>query len=173
MITLFTTSYIAFTVLFSLVYIFGTRHAKDAGIVKLPAYPEPAGRDRLYLVLGEVHDAKRPEPVDNPRWFAIPERGRYSGIAIFGAIGSGKTSGCMYPFAEQVFAYCAADKERRIGGLIPEVKGDFCEKVGRILEKCGRSRDCVEISLHSPYRCNPAQRHGRLPADLRHRFPAQ
>jgi hypothetical protein len=61
----------------------------------------------------------------------------------------------MFPFAEQVFGYRAQDMERRIGGLILEVKGDFCEKVKRILESCGRGDDYVEISLDSPYRYNP------------------
>ncbi len=46
-----------------------------------------------------------PVPVENPRWLTIPERGLYTGIAVFGAIGTGKTSGCMYPFAEQLLAY--------------------------------------------------------------------
>jgi hypothetical protein len=35
----------------------------------------------------------------------------------------------MYPFAEQVFAYKAADRERCAGTLVLEVKGDFCYKV--------------------------------------------
>ena len=61
----------------------------------------------------------------------------------------------MFPFAEQIFGYRAEDRERRIGGLILEVKGDFCEKVKRILESCGRGEDYVEISLDSPYRYNP------------------
>ncbi|MBZ5677080.1 MAG: TraM recognition domain-containing protein [Acidobacteriia bacterium] len=155
LVSLFTTPFITFSVLFSLLYIFGTRARKDPGLVQLPMYPEPTGRDRLYIVLGEVHYTKRPEPVPNPRWLAIPERGLYTGIAIFGAIGSGKTSGCMFPFAEQIFGYRAEDKERRIGGLMLEVKGDFCEKVKRILESCGRGDDYVEISLDSPYRYNP------------------
>jgi len=33
----------------------------------------------------------------------------------------------MYPFAEQILAYRASDKEKKIGGLILEVKGDFCQ----------------------------------------------
>jgi hypothetical protein len=41
----------------------------------------------------------------------------------------------MLPFAEQILAYKAADKEKRIGGLILEVKGDFCHKVKDILER--------------------------------------
>ena len=155
LVSLFTIPFITFSVLFSILYIFGTRARKDTGLVQLPEYPEATGRDRLYIVIGEVHNPKRPEPVANPGWLAIPDRGLYTGIAIFGAIGSGKTSGCMFPFAEQIFGYRAEDRERRIGGLMLEVKGDFCEKVKRILESCGRGDDYVEISLDSPYRYNP------------------
>ena len=65
----------------------------------------------------------------------IPERGLFTGIAIFGAIGTGKTSCCMYPFAEQLIAYQAHDRGKRIGGLVLEVKGDFCHKVRGILQR--------------------------------------
>ena len=58
----------------------------------------------------------------------IPERGLFTGIAIFGAIGSGKTSCCMLPFAEQILAYRAQDKDKRVSGLVLEVKGDFCRQ---------------------------------------------
>jgi len=61
----------------------------------------------------------------------------------------------MYPFAKQLLSYRAQDKERRVGGLILEVKGDFCYHVKRILETAGRSNDYVEIGLDSPYRYNP------------------
>ena len=61
----------------------------------------------------------------------------------------------MYPFAEQILAYKAADKEKRIGGLILEVKGDFCRKVKGILDRHQRGEDYIEISLDSEYRYNP------------------
>ena len=61
----------------------------------------------------------------------------------------------MYPFAEQILAFRAEDPERRIGGLILEVKGDFCGKVREILTRHGRADDYVEISLKSEYRYNP------------------
>src|SRR5467141_1824861 len=61
----------------------------------------------------------------------------------------------MYPFAEQILAYRAEDPNRRIGGLILEVKGDFCGKVQEILARHGRAGDYVEISLESEYRYNP------------------
>lgn len=85
----------------------------------------------------------------------IPDRGLYTGIAIFGAIGSGKTSCCMYPFAEQILAYRAGDAEHRPPALELEVKGDFCHKVRKILKKYGREHDYFEISLDCPYRYNP------------------
>ena len=125
----FTTPYIVLSVIGSLVYIFIVRDDKTIGFAKLPPYPDPAGRDKLYVVVGEVHHAKRPEPVEHPQWLTIPDRGLYTGIAIFGAIGSGKTSGCIYPFAEQILAYRARERDRRVGGLVLEVKGDFCRNV--------------------------------------------
>jgi hypothetical protein len=154
-IMLFSTPYIIFSVLGSLVYIFVLRQEKSVGLAKLPPYPDPAGRQQLYIVVGEIHHPKKPEPVENPQWLTIPDRGLYTGIAIFGAIGSGKTSGCMYPFAEQILAYRAREKDERIGGLVLEVKGDFCQKVRGILEKHGRGDDYLEVSLESPYRYNP------------------
>src|SRR5258707_74599 len=82
-------------------------------------------RAELSLVLGEVHHPRKQIPSENPRWLTIPERGLFTGIAIVGAVGSGKTASCMYPFAEQILAFHADDPERRVGGLILEVKGDF------------------------------------------------
>src|ERR1700757_3702958 len=63
----------------------------------------------------------------------------------------------MYPFAGQRLAYRAGDTERRIGGLVLEVKGDFCHRVKEILARQGRAEDYVEISLDSRYRYNPLQ----------------
>src|SRR4051794_33130112 len=81
----FTTPLICLCVAGSLLYIFVIRWQRPAGLVPLPRYPEPAGRSTLYLVLGEVHHPKRPEPAAEPSWLTIPERGLYTGIAVFGA----------------------------------------------------------------------------------------
>jgi hypothetical protein len=150
----FTTPYIICSVMGSFVYIF-VRHDRPLGLAKLPIYPDPVRRENLFLVLGEGHHAKRPEPAEAPGWLTIPERGLYTGVMVLGAIGSGKTSGCMYPYAEQILAYRSTDKERRIGGLVLEVKGDFCHKVHAILEKHGRAEDYLEVSLSNNYRYNP------------------
>jgi hypothetical protein len=152
---LFTTPYIALSVLFSCAYIFVVRHEEEIGLVQLATYPEPALRKELFLTVGEIHHPRRAEPAANPHWLIIPERGLFTGIAIFGAIGSGKTSGCVYPFAEQLLAYRAQDSECRVAGLALEVKGDFCHKLHGILKKHGRDEDYVEVSLDSAYRYNP------------------
>src|SRR5213593_397573 len=152
---LFTTPYIGFSLLFSLAYIFigGEGASRPGG--KLPPYPEAATRDRLFLVIGELHHPRHPEPVQNPRWLVIPERGLYTGLAVFGAVGSGKTTSCILPFAEQVLAYRAHDEEKRVGGLVLEVKGDFCRKLHDILVKYDRVDDYVEVSLQGDWRYNP------------------
>ncbi len=152
---LFSTPFIGCSMLFSLLYIFFVQPREVAALTPLPPYPTVTERDRLFLVIGELHHPKRPEPAEQPQWLIIPDRGLYTGIAIFGAIGSGKTSCCMHPFAEQILAYRASDAARRAAGLVLEVKGDFCHKVRKILKRCGREQDYFEISLDCSYRYNP------------------
>ena len=152
---LFTTPYIILSILLSGLYIFTLKIRKQVSPARLPAYPDAQHRDKLFLVVGEVHDPRKPVPAENPHWLTIPERGLYTGIAILGAVGTGKTSCCMYPFAEQLIAYKAQDEAKRIGGLVLEVKGDFCHKVRGILERYQRAEDYIEVSLHSEYRYNP------------------
>ncbi len=167
---LFTTPFITAAVIASVGYIFIPRRTDGIVISRLPLYPDPLRRDQLSLVIGELHHAKKPDPAESPRWLIIPERGLYTGVIVFGAIGTGKTSGCMFPFAEQILGYRAADPSRRIGGLVLEVKGDFCHKVRRSLKKA-RARGRLpggQPGLRRPLQPAP-QRPGRLRAGLRHR----
>jgi hypothetical protein len=152
---LFTTPYLAYSTVLSGLYIFALKARRRIEPGQLPLYPDPGTRDDLFLVVGEVHDPRKPVPAKSPYWLTIPERGLFTGVAIFGAVGSGKTSCCMCPFAEQILAYRAHDTAKRIGGLILEVKGDFCRKVKGILERHGRAEDYIELSLDSEYRYNP------------------
>jgi hypothetical protein len=154
-VMLFTTPYIILSILLSGLYIFALKARRRVSPSRLPVYPDPSKRDNLFLVVGEVHNPRKPTPAENPRWLTIPERGLYTGIAILGAVGTGKTTCCMYPFAEQLIAYKAQDEAKRIGGLVLEVKGDFCHKVRGILERYERADDYIEVSLHSEYRYNP------------------
>jgi len=152
---LFTTPYIVYSLAFSGVYVFALRPRGKAKAMPLPPFPDSKGRRDLFVVLGEVHDSRRPQPSDHPYWLTVPERGLFTGIAVFGAIGTGKTTGCLYPYAEQLMAYQARDPDRRIGGLVLEVKGDFCHKVRTILERHGRGEDYIEVNLNADYRYNP------------------
>src|SRR6266576_2761701 len=146
---LYTTPYLVYSILLSGVYIFALKTGRRIRAGKLPLYPAPRKRTELSLVVGEVHHPRKQIPSETPRWLVIPERGLFIGIAIVGAVGSGKTASCMYPFAEQILAYRAKDPDRRIGGLILQVKGDFCGKVQEILARHGRAGDYVEISLNT------------------------
>jgi hypothetical protein len=152
---LFSTPYLVYSGALSGLYIFTLKAKRRIEPERLPVYPDPHTRSDLFLVVGEVHNPRKPMPAKQPYWLTIPERGLFTGVAIFGAVGSGKTSCCMYPFAEQILAYQASDPVKRIGGLILEVKGDFCHKVKDILHRHGRSADYIEISLDSEYRYNP------------------
>ena len=61
----------------------------------------------------------------------------------------------MYPYVEQLLRWRAADPERKIGGLVLEVKGDFCAQVRTILKTAGREQDYLEIGLDSGVCYNP------------------
>ena len=152
---LFTTPFLLASVAFSVTYIFFFRRREKVVSAPLSKYPIPGNRERIFLVFGEVHHPKKRGAAPSPQWLAVPERGLYTGIAVFGAIGSGKTSCCMYPFAEQLFAFRAADAAQRASGLILEVKGDFCFKIKRLLKQYGRDEDYMEVSLDSGFRYNP------------------
>lgn len=153
---LFTTPLVMSSVATSLAYIFLGRASGEARPVPhLPPYPNPAARSDLFLVVGEQHHARKAGPAASPAWLTIPERGLYTGVMVLGAIGSGKTTACMYPFAEQVLAYQAQDPVRRIGGLVLEVKGDFCHQVREILARHGRASDYFEVSPDADVRYNP------------------
>src|SRR5260370_22775852 len=142
---LYTTPYLVYSILLSGIYIFALKAGRKIRAGRLPLYSDPRKRTELSLVVGEVHHARKQLPSETPRWLVIPERGLFTGIAIVGAVGSGKTAACMYPFAEQILAYRAADPDRPIGGLILAVKGDFCGRVREILARHDPAGDYVQI----------------------------
>jgi hypothetical protein len=107
------------------------------------------------LVLGETHFETTPGRAPSPSWLTIPQRGLYTGVMIVGAVGTGKTSACMYPYAEQLLRWRASDPERKLGGLVLEVKGDFCPQVQKILAGAGRKPDYMEIALNGNVCYNP------------------
>ena len=63
---LFTTPYIAYSLFLSGVYVFAFRPTRKVRPMELPKYPNARHRTELYLVLGEVHDPRRPVPAERP-----------------------------------------------------------------------------------------------------------
>ena len=154
-IFLYSTPFLACSMVFSLMYVHLYRSEQDAAAGSLPHYPNPRTRSDLFLIVGEVHRQLVPMPSIDPRWLSIPERGLYTGIASFGSIGSGKTYGLILPAMRQLFAYRADDPARRLSGIVLEVKGDLCRQLQRILKWCGREQDYFEVSLDGDIRYNP------------------
>lgn len=152
---LFTTPFLLLSAISSLGYIHFNGREKELRPGELPPYPEDMERNDLFMVLGEVHQQLKPLPAAQPTWLSIPERGLYTGIAVFGSIGSGKTQALILPAMRQLFSYKASDAEQKLSGLVLEVKGDLCRQLVRVLAQCGRSDDYVEISLNSKWRYNP------------------
>ena len=122
---------------------------------RLPAWPNSPKDDAPSLVVGELHHPTDPRESDRPGWLVVPEKGLYTGLLVVGAVGTGKTTACMYPFARQLLSWRADDPRKRAGALVLEVKGDFCHQVRAILKDAGRGGDYLEIGLGGSWQWNP------------------
>jgi len=152
---LYSTPFLVLSILFSLGYVHLYAPERNWIVGQLPPYPDPLRRKTLEVVIGELHHRLMPRPSPTPQWLVIPERGLFTGICVIGAVGSGKTKAVILPVMRQLFAFRADDPERRLSGVVLEVKGDLCRQVRRILDDCGRSEDYIEVSLDGNIRYNP------------------
>ena len=135
---------------------FGSRRRdRRFGRGTLPPWPTSPDDDAPSLVVGELHHPTEPREITRPSWLTLPERGLYTGVAIFGAVGTGKTSACMRPFAQQLLSWQSADPQKRAAALVLEVKGDFCHDIRADLEDAGRGDDYIELSLGGRWQWNP------------------
>ena len=121
----------------------------------LPRWPVSGREKNLSLVVGETHHPTEPLEFDKPGWLVLGEKGLFTGTFVCGAVGTGKTSACMHPFAEQLLSWQAKEPERRCAGLVLEVKGDFCHSIHGILTQAEREEDYVEIGLEGRWQWNP------------------
>jgi hypothetical protein len=153
----FTTPFLAASFVASLAAIVLVRRTPQAEYRPLPPYPSPETRAKPSLVLGEIHHEMLSGRAADPQWLTIPQRGLYTGIMVLGAVGTGKTSACMYPYVDQLLRWQSQDQDRKIAGLVLEVKGDFCGQVRGMLQRAGRADDYVEIGLDSGICYNPLQ----------------
>ena len=107
-------------------------------------------------MLGETHFENTPGRAPSPEWLTIPQRGLYTGVMVLGAVGTGKTSACMYPYVDQLLRWRADDPEQKIGGLVLEVKGDFCKQVQRHSDSKPGESATTSRSVSTPAICyNP------------------
>ena len=134
---------------------FEGRRRDFATFGRLPTWPLSADQKAPGIVIGEVHHPVEAREIFNPSWLTIPERGLYTGVAIFGAVGSGKTSACMNPFARQLLSWQAANPRLRAAALVLEVKGDFCHDIRQILVEAGREKDYIELGMEGRWQWNP------------------
>ena len=121
----------------------------------LPPWPTSPNDAAPSLVVGELHHPVVPRESERPSWLVVPETGLYTGVLVVGAVGTGKTTACMYPFAQQLLSWQADRAGRRASALVLEVKGDFCHSVRRILDDAGRGGDYLEIGLDGSLQWNP------------------
>ena len=134
---------------------FESRGRDSAAFGPLPTWPLSPDQKAPGIVIGEVHHPVEAREIFNPSWLTIPERGLYTGVAIFGAVGSGKTSACMNPFARQLLGWQAANPQKRAAALVLEVKGDFCHDIRQILTDAGREKDYIELGMEGRWQWNP------------------
>ena len=141
----------------------------------LPMWPLSPTADGPAIVVGEVHHPVRAIESPAPEWLTIPERGLYTGVAIVGAVGSGKTSACMHQFARQLLSWHATNPERRAAALVLEVKGDSCHDIRRMLTELGQRWRLHRAVPRWPADIEPAEcdlapcvlarLHGRVPLE--------
>ena len=134
---------------------FESRGRDFATFGRLPTWPLSPDQKAPGIVIGEVHHPVEAREIFNPSWLTIPDRGLYTGVAIFGAVGSGKTSACMNPFARQLLGWQAANPQMRAAALVLEVKGDFCYDIRQILDEAGREKDYIELGMEGRWQWNP------------------
>ena len=151
----FTTPFFVASLVTSVVAIVVFRYPPTTARRQLPPYPFPESRPTPTVVLGESHLARMTGPAPAPTWLTVPQRGLYTGVMILGAVGTGKTSACMYPFIDQLLRWRAQDPARKLGGLVLEVKGDFCPQVRHMLRAANREADYLEIGLDTGVCYNP------------------
>ena len=85
----------------------------------------------------------------------IPQNSLYQNILVTGTIGSGKTSGAMYPFTKQLMQYSYLDNYQKLGMLILDVKGNYYLKVLDFAKEFHRENDIIIIQVNGKYKYNP------------------
>ena len=137
---LFTTPYMGYLGLLSGIYIFTLKTGRCITAGRLPHYPDPRKRNELFLVVGEVHNPRKAVPSENPYWLVDSRAGTVHGHCHIRCHGERAKQAAAYTRLRNRFLPTEPIRKKRIGGLILEVKGDFCRKARGILERHGQAR---------------------------------
>ena len=100
----------------------------------------------------------------------IPESGLYQNFLITGTIGSGKTSSAMYPFTRQFLEYNSKNKNKKLGMLILDVKGNYFKQVKKYAKDFNLLDDLIVIELKSNVFYNPLHKPNLKPQVLANRL---
>ena len=140
-------------------------YSKISKIIKIKKKKIPQNiqkYDKLNLLIG--YDAKTKENI------YVPESGLYQNFLITGTIGSGKTSSAMYPFTQQLLKYNSINKDKKIGMLILDVKGNFYKQVKEYAQKYNLLDDLIIIQVQGKQTYNPLDKPKLKPAILANRL---
>ena len=128
----FTTPFFAASLVTSMVAILLYHRLPVTRSRPLPPYERPEARPTPSLILGEAHYISKVGRAPTPTWLTIPQRGLYTGLMILGAVGTGKTSACMYPYVDQLAAMARRRSRPEGGRSGAGGQGDFCAQVRSI-----------------------------------------
>ena len=144
----FTTPFFVLNVGFSLLYIFVARWDRPETAQSLPPYPPPHTRE------GSVRGPRRAAPRDDARSRAAAALAGHSRTWAVHGHGHRRRRRHRQDLGLHVSLRRSTPRRtdatiptRKVGGLVLEVKGDFCGQVQSILERHGRGDDYVEVSL--------------------------
>lgn len=147
---LFLITYIYSSIFFSNLFfnLFNFKNAKKINIKKNNySLIKSNKKNELNLLIGKN--------VNTKELIYLPEKSLYQNILITGTIGTGKTSSAMYPFTKQLIKYEHYNKDKKLGMLILDVKGNYYKKVFEFANEFNRQNDIIVIELNGKYKYNP------------------
>lgn len=100
----------------------------------------------------------------------LREKGLFQNILITGATGTGKTISAIYPLTKQLIFYQNQNKERKIGLLILDVKGNLKNKINEYTKEVDRQEDLIIIKINGKYKYNPINKKEVRPQVLANRM---
>ena len=119
-------------------------------------------KSKLNLLIGKDFNSKED--------IFLPESGLYQNFLITGTIGTGKTSSAMYPFTRQLLEYNSNNPDDKIGMLILDVKGNYCNQIKKYVTQYNLENDLLVISLSSNTYYNPLHKPNLKPQVLANRL---